>query len=96
MLIENQEPAKSRGLTERLVGSRLPSFARASLNPCHPEDRWFFLRSYRNPLKHGREHMAAIGRKGYLVTCARWFGGDEAEMNRGQQGGRNLPGTEVL
>ena len=33
-------------------------------------------------LKHGREHMAAIGRKGYLVTCARWFGGDEAGMNR--------------
>jgi hypothetical protein len=32
-------------------------------------------------LKHGREHMAAIGRKGYMVTCARWFGGDEGEMN---------------
>ncbi|SRR5579883_1601300 len=33
-------------------------------------------------LKYGREHMAALGRKGYMVTCARWFGGDEAEMNR--------------
>jgi hypothetical protein len=33
-------------------------------------------------LKHGRKHMAAIGRKGYMATCARWFGGDEAEMNR--------------
>ena len=32
-------------------------------------------------LKHGREHMAALGRKGYMVTCARWFGGDRAEMN---------------
>jgi hypothetical protein len=32
-------------------------------------------------LKHGRKHMAAIGRKGYVATCARWFGGDEAEMN---------------
>ena len=32
-------------------------------------------------LKYGREHMAALGRKGYMVTCARWFGGDEAEMN---------------
>jgi hypothetical protein len=26
--------------------------------------------------------MAAIGRKGYMVTCARWFRGDEAEMNQ--------------
>lgn len=26
--------------------------------------------------------MAAIGRTGYLATCARWFGGDEEEMNR--------------
>ena len=25
--------------------------------------------------------MAALGRKGYMVTCARWFRGDEAEMN---------------
>jgi hypothetical protein len=25
--------------------------------------------------------MAAIGRKGYMVTCARWFHGDEGEMN---------------
>ena len=32
-------------------------------------------------LKHGRGHMAALGRKGYMVTCARWFGGDRAEMN---------------
>ncbi len=31
--------------------------------------------------KHGRGHMAAIGRKGYMVTCARWFHGDEGEMN---------------
>jgi hypothetical protein len=33
-------------------------------------------------LKYGREHMAALGRKGYMATCARWFGGDRAEMNR--------------
>ena len=33
-------------------------------------------------LKYGREPMAVLGRKGYLVTCARWFDGDEAEMNR--------------
>jgi hypothetical protein len=32
-------------------------------------------------LKYGREHMAALGRKGYMVTCARWFGGDTAEMS---------------
>jgi hypothetical protein len=32
-------------------------------------------------LKHGREHMAALGRKGYLVTGARWFGGDRSEIN---------------
>jgi hypothetical protein len=32
-------------------------------------------------LKYGREHMAALGRKGYMVTLARWFRGDEAEMN---------------
>jgi hypothetical protein len=25
--------------------------------------------------------MATVGRKGYMVTCARWFGGDRAEMN---------------
>jgi hypothetical protein len=31
--------------------------------------------------KDGRGHMAALGRKGSMVTCARWFRGDEAEMN---------------
>ncbi len=25
--------------------------------------------------------MAALGRKGYMVTCARWFGGDAGAMN---------------
>ncbi len=32
-------------------------------------------------LKYGREHMTALGRKGHMVTCARWFQGDEGEMN---------------
>ena len=35
--------------SEGLEDSRLPSFARADPNNCHPEDRWFFLRCYRKP-----------------------------------------------
>src|SRR5262249_50072654 len=49
-LSRTKNPGDREASPESLGTSRLPSFARASLNTCHPEDRWFFLRNYRKPL----------------------------------------------
>jgi hypothetical protein len=32
--------------------------------------------------RHGREHMAEIGRKGFATLCARYFGGSRDEAMR--------------
>src|SRR5262245_66364005 len=43
-------PGNHAASPESLGASRLPSFAKAFLNRCHPEDRCFFRVYYRNPV----------------------------------------------
>src|SRR5262249_283619 len=51
-VIENKNPRDREASLESLGTSRLPSFARASLNICRLEDRCFFLSCYRNPVPY--------------------------------------------
>ena len=48
-LSRSKSPRNQAVSPEPLGASRLPSFARAALNTCHPEDRCFFRGYYRNP-----------------------------------------------
>ena len=73
MVFENQKPGSGVAVAASEWPSRKPSFARVALYNCHPEDRWIFLRYYRNPITtpEQAELLAAARRelRGFDLGC---------------------------